>query len=134
MDKKTKSLLKGYIDKAEEKLSMAETLFNNKGYDDAVSRAYYTAFHAAKAVLLTEGLTTEAHQGVVNLFGLHFVKTGKFDKKFGRMLVNLKDDREDGDYEIFSAIDKEIAEEAVNEAREFLKEAKRYLEQYLPQL
>lgn len=131
MDKKTQSLLKGYIEKAEEKLRMAETLFKNEGYEDAVSRAYYTAFHAAKAVLLTEGLTTGTHQGVVNLFGLHFVKTGKFEKKFGRMLANLKDDRENGDYEIFSAIDKEVAEDAVNEAREFLKEAKRYLGQYL---
>lgn len=131
MDKKIQSLLKGYIEKAEEKLRMAETLLKNSGYDDAVSRAYYTAFHAAKAVLLTEGLTTETHQGVVNLFGLHFVKTGKFDKRFGRMLANLKDDRENGDYEIYSAIDKEVAEQAVNEAREFLKEAKQYLEQYL---
>ncbi len=130
MDKKTISLLKGYTEKAKEKLRSAETLLKNDGYDDAVSRAYYCAFHAAQAILLTEGLSTETHQGVVNLFGLHFVKTGKFERRFGKMLANLKDDRENGDYEIYSAIDKESAEQSVQEAREFLKEAERYLADY----
>ncbi len=131
MDKKTLSLLKGYIDKSKEKLRAAEILLKNEEYDDAVSRAYYSCFHAAQAVLLTEDLSADSHQGVVNLFGLHFVKTGKFDKKFGRMLVNLKDDRENGDYEIYSAIDRDVAESAVQEARDFLKAAQEYLAKYL---
>jgi len=59
---------------------------------------------------------------------LDFVKTGKFDKRFGRILSNLKDDRENSDYELFSGIDQEIAEESVKKAEEFLKEAERYLE------
>jgi uncharacterized protein (UPF0332 family) len=80
---------------------------------------------------LTEGLSANTHQGVLNLFGLHFVKTGKFDNRFGRMLSNLKDDRENGDYEIYSAIDRETAQKAIVEAEEFLKETKRYLAKYL---
>lgn len=131
MDKKVQSLLKGYLSKAEEKLKMAKKLLENEGYDDATSRAYYSSFHAAQAVLLTEDLSANTHQGLLNLFGLHFVKTGKFANRFGKMLSNLKDDRENGDYEIYSAIDKESAEQAINEADEFLKEAKRYLAKYL---
>ncbi|MBI4431403.1 MAG: HEPN domain-containing protein [Candidatus Omnitrophica bacterium] len=42
MDKKTVSLIKGYLEKAEEKLCSAETLMRNGRYDDAVSRAYYS--------------------------------------------------------------------------------------------
>lgn len=131
MDEKIKALLKGHLEKAGEKLKMAETLLKSGGYDDAVSRAYYAAFHAAQALLLTEGLTTGTHQGVVNLFGLYFVKTGKIHKKFGKYLSNLKDDRENGDYEIYSAIDEESAREAVKEAGEFLQEIRRYLQSYL---
>lgn len=131
MDKKIQSLLKGYINKAEEKLKMARKLFESEGYDDATSRAYYCCFHAAQAVLLTEGLSANTHQGLLNLFGLHFVKTGRFDNRFGKMLSNLKDDRENGDYEIYSAIDRETAQQAIKEAEEFLKEAKRYLAKYL---
>lgn len=131
MDKTVLSLLKGYIEKAQDKLRAAETLLKNKEYDDAVSRAYYCGFHAAQAILLTEGLSADTHQGVVNLFGLHFVKTGRFGKRFGRILANLKDDRENGDYEVYSAIDREVAEEAIQEAREFLKGAQQYLAKYL---
>lgn len=130
MDKNTLDLLKGYIKKAEEKLGVAKELYERKSYDDAVSRAYYCAFHAAQALLLSEGLSARTHQGVLNLFGLNFVQTGKFDKNFGKNLKNLKDDRESGDYEIYSAIDEETARDSVREAEEFLKEARRYLKRY----
>ncbi len=131
MDKKTVSLLRGSLDKAKEKLKVAEVLFSTENYDDSVSRAYYAAFHAAQAVLLTEGLTAGTHQGVVNLFGLHLVKTGKFEKKFGKFLGNLKDDREASDYEIYSSIDRETAQKALGEAREFLEASEIYLEPFL---
>ena len=131
LDKKTISLLRASLDKAGEKLKVAPTLFKNGSYEDAVSRAYYSAFHAAQALLLTEGLNASTHQGLVNLFGLHLVKTGKFDKKFGRYLANLKDDRETSDYEVYSTIDRKAAKQAVQEAKEFLKTAKEYLLPFL---
>jgi uncharacterized protein (UPF0332 family) len=127
LDKKTVSLIKGYMDKARKKLGVARKLLADKEYEDAVSRAYYAAFHAAQAVLLTEGITTSTHQGVVTLFGLHFIKTGRLDKKFGRFLANLKDDRENGDYGLFSVIDEEIANESIDEADKFVKEMRQYL-------
>ena len=46
----------------------------------------------------------------------------------GKHLANLKDDRESGDYEVFSFIDKETAETAVKEAKEFISAGKKYLE------
>ena len=94
MDKETSSLIKGYIEKAKDKLKIAASLLDDGAYDDAVSRAYYAAFHATSAVLLTEGLSTDTHRGLINLFGLHFIKTNKIGKKYGRYLSNLKDDRE----------------------------------------
>ena len=127
MDKKTATLLQGYLEKSKEKLRVAERLLKNGDYEDAVSRAYYSAFHAAQGVLLTEGLTTTTHQGLVNLFGLHMVKTGKFEKKFGKYLANLKDDRESSDYEIYSAIDQATAEQALKEAKEFFAAAEQYI-------
>ena len=128
MEATTKALVTGYIQKAEKKLEVAEKLFKSGDYEDAVSRAYYAVFHAAQALLLTEGERAETHKGVVTLFGLIFVKTGKFGKNYGKYLANLKDDRESGDYEIFSYVDKETAETALNESKEFLHETKRYLE------
>lgn len=125
------SLLKGSLEKAREKLRAASELLRDGFDEDAVSRAYYAAFHAAQAVLLTEGLTASTHQGLVNLFGLHLVKTGKFEKRFGKSLANLKDDRESGDYEIYSGIDRETAEQAVREAQEFVDAVQQYLVPWL---
>lgn len=102
MDETTKALINGYIQKAERKLEVAEKLLKSEDYEDSVSRAYYAVFHATQALLLTEGEHAETHKGVVTLFVLLFVKTGKFSKNIGKCLANLKDDRESGDYEVFS--------------------------------
>jgi len=74
LESKVKSLIQGYIQKAEKKLSVAEKLYASGDYEDAVSRAYYAVFHAAQALLLTEGEQAASHKGVVTLFGLLFVK------------------------------------------------------------
>jgi len=128
LDSTTEVLIRGYVQKAEKKLEVAEKLFNSGDYEDAVSRAYYAVYHVTQALLLTEGEKAETHKGAVTLFGLLFVKTGKFSRDLGKYLANLKDDRESGDYEIFSYIDSETAETAMHEAREFLKEGRLYLE------
>ena len=127
MDSTTKELIKGYLQKADTKLEVAKRLFKSGDYDDSISRAYYAVFHATQALLLTEGQRGVTHKGALTLFGLLFVKTGKFNKNLGRYLANLKDDRESGDYEIFSYIDKETASTGIDEAKEFIDEAKSYL-------
>lgn len=81
MDTTTKELIKDYIQKADRKLEVAERLFNSGDYDDSISRAYYAVFHASQGLLLTEGQHGETHKGVLTLFGLLFVKTGKFRLK-----------------------------------------------------
>ncbi len=127
MDLATKELIKGYIEKAEKKVKVAEKLLNSGDYEDAISRAYYAVYHASQALLLSVGQRAETHKGLVTLFSLLFVKTGKFKKDLGRYLANLKDDRESSDYEVFSYIDSETAEKGIKEAKEFLKETKKYL-------
>ena len=127
MDKGTSLVIRAHLDKAANKIAAAMSLYKSKNYDDSVSRSYYAAFHAAQAVLHSAGLTTGTHQGLVNLFGLHFVKSGKFDKKFGKFLACLKDERETSDYEIYSTIDKEDALNAISEAKAFIKESRSYL-------
>ncbi|MBI4972449.1 MAG: HEPN domain-containing protein [Candidatus Omnitrophica bacterium] len=128
MEATTKAIINGYMQKAIKKLEVAEKLFRTGDYEDSVSRAYYAVFHAAQALLLSEGEKAESHKGVVTLFGLLFVKTEKFSRDMGKYLANIKDDRESGDYEVFSYIDEESAVTALAEAKKFLKETRLYLE------
>lgn len=127
MDAKTVDLIRTQMRKNEEKLNAAKTLFREGFVDDAISRAYYSMFHAASAVLFAEGTTVESHSALKTMFGLHFVKTGMIDKKYGRWLNKLKDERENGDYDIFTSFEREDAKEDLNEAEEFLSEMKRFL-------
>jgi len=105
MEQKIEDMVKAQISKSEEKLRAARLLLKDEFFDDAISRAYYAVFHAANAVLLTEGMNAESHSGLKTLFGLRFIKTGKIDRKYGRILNKLKDERENGDYDIFTDFD-----------------------------
>lgn len=127
MDKAQRELIRGYLAKAREKVRVARDLYAKGEWDDAISRAYYAAYHAAQAALLTEGQRGDTHKGVVMLFGLLLVKTGKLDKKWGKFLSNLKDDREAGDYDALSYLDEDTACRAVHEAEAFVEAVEQYL-------
>ena len=86
------------MDRASESISAANLLFDNGYLNDAVSRLYYFILHNMRALLLTEGLEPKSHEGVVRLFGLHFVKPGVFDPKASHMFVKLMKYREEADY------------------------------------
>jgi uncharacterized protein (UPF0332 family) len=129
VEPKIKELIIAQINKSKEKVEAAKTLLKDGFVDDAISRAYYSMFHAASAVLLSEGITVDSHSALKNMFGLRFTKTGKIDKKFGRWLNRLKDERENGDYDIFTSFDDEDAKVDIEEAERFLEEMKRYLTQ-----
>ena len=123
----SEQLIEAYLEKARQKLGVARRLRDSGDHDDAVSRAYYAAFHAAKALLTSAGEQPRTHHGAVTLFNLLFVKTGKISKRAGRFFANLKDDRESADYELFSYADADTAQVAVEEAESIVAEATSYL-------
>lgn len=127
MEQAQEELFRGQIKKAEEKLAASKSLRDDGFLDDAISRAYYSMFHAASAVLLSEGITVETHSALKDMFGLHLILSEKIDKKYGRWLNRLKDERENGDYDIFTDFDKEDIDSAIEKAEEFLNEMKRFL-------
>lgn len=109
-----------YIELAKENIEAAEILFKEEKYRGTVSRAYYAFFDAASALLLTEGLVAKSHAGLLTLFGLHFVKTGKIEAKFARLFTKAKEAREEADYEIYKECTKEKAKQMIKTAREFV--------------
>jgi uncharacterized protein len=132
LDRVTHELIQSYLAKARDKIRVARELRDRGDWDDGVSRAYYAAFHAAQAALLTEGQRADTHRGVVVLFGLLLVKPGRLDRRWGKFLANLKDDRETGDYDPLSYIDEATARRAVAEAEEFVEAIDRYIATLMP--
>ncbi len=123
-------LVAGQIGKAEEKLRAARTLLDSGHWDDAISRAYYAVFHAASAALFSKGVTAKTHEGLKTLFGLHLIKTGKIEGEYGETIRELKDDRENGDYDVFTNFGREDAEKATQEAERFLDRIKQFLKEH----
>ena len=58
-------------------LGAAETLYDQKYYEDSISRAYYAVLHAAKAALLVNEVLAKSHSAVRNLFSQKLATTGK---------------------------------------------------------
>jgi uncharacterized protein (UPF0332 family) len=106
--------------KARRLLAAATHLAAGGFHEDAVSRAYYVIFHAGCALLASVGRTVRTHDGLRATVGEHFVRTGKLDARFGRILARAAADRGDADYNsaaVFRAVD---ARDALDGARDFL--------------
>ena len=116
------------IDSAMERLEASRVLIHSGLYQDAVSRAYYAVFQAARAVLATKSLDAKKHSGVISLFNRNFIKTGKLPRDFGKILKKAKDLRQASDYNDFYLVSKEEAKDAVESAERFIEGIKAFLE------
>ena len=84
-------------------------------------------FYAVEALMLDRDLSFSKHSAVIAAFGKKFVKTGIFDSRFHRSLLNAFDLRNAGDYGITHTVCKRKANETIAEAVELLAEIKRHL-------
>ncbi len=115
------------IEKARRSLDATHHLFRGGFYEDAVSRAYYSMYFAAKALLLKRNITVKTHKGLLSKFGLEFVDEGVVEKYYGRALRIAEELREEADYSISREISKEEAESLIEDAEKFLDRIKRAL-------
>ena len=125
-----KERIEAEIDRAKKALTAAKNLFEDGLFADSISRAYYAIFHAARAVLLTKEIDPDTHNGAISMFGLHFVKNGLIEERFGRIFNEAKDARELGDYIVTKEFTKEETGKRVEQATEFLQRMEGYLKAF----
>jgi uncharacterized protein (UPF0332 family) len=116
------------LEKSQRALRAAETLFRGGDYEAATGRAYYAMLHAAQALLRARDLRYRKHGSVHAGFAEHFTRTGRFDIKYHRWLLDAFDDRLRADYDIEVSFDRDSVAARIEQAREFLETARRYLE------
>lgn len=116
-------LLEGYKKRSKEEIDAARLLSGSHLYAGAVSRAYYACFYSITALLLHEGVETKTHKQLAIEFRKRFIKTGKMDKKFSRILDQLFNTRMLSDYEAMIDLDSEEVERLIVLAEEFVLEA-----------
>ena len=117
-------MYEGYLKNEEYRLNAVKYLYNGGYYDDAVSRAYYSMFYAAKALLSVKEIYPKAHKGVISKFGLEFVKKGLIEDTYGRALNHAKDRREVAEYDVEKKISKNETALIIEDAENFLERIK----------
>lgn len=90
---------KEYLNQAEEELNASYVLFDKEFYREAISRLYYSMFHATQALLILKEVYPKSHKGVIQKFGEEFVKPGLLEKKMGYILSQAESMRLKADYE-----------------------------------
>ncbi|RMF50601.1 MAG: HEPN domain-containing protein [Bacteroidetes bacterium] len=116
------------LGKADQALHAATILLDAGDAESAIGRAYYAMFHAPQPLLREKDLRFRKHGSVHAAYGQHFAKAGVLDPKFHRWLLAAFNARIKTDYDIEPAIDNESAAPTIEQAREFLDAARRYLE------
>ncbi|NOX63574.1 MAG: HEPN domain-containing protein [Chloroflexi bacterium] len=116
------------LERANASIQAAKTLLANAYPDFAASRAYYAAFYAATALLLSEGLKYRRHSGVIAAIHREFVKTGELSQEQGKHLNWLFELRNVGDYGMTLHVTSETAESAIAAAQDFLDAVQTLLE------
>ena len=82
-----KDYAKYRIERSKEDLDAAHLLFNSGNYRIANNRAYYSIFHALRAVLTFDNFDSSKHSGVIAEFRRRYIKEGIFPAEVSKMIV-----------------------------------------------
>jgi uncharacterized protein (UPF0332 family) len=115
--------------RGEECIRAAGHLLAGGFHSDAISRAYYAAFHFARALLLSRELEPKSHRGVIQLIGLHFAKDGPLSEEVAGILSQLEIYRELSDYNSAAVFSDEQARRTIERANQFIDACKVILRQ-----
>ena len=118
------------IDRADRALRSANLLIADGDIAGAVERAYYAAFHAARAALLSRGYgqtdgqaMPKTHDGLTGKFSQEFVKTGDIPMEIGIALKQIENRRNIAEYS-GDRIEPEVAPEILAKAACFVSAIK----------
>jgi uncharacterized protein (UPF0332 family) len=91
--------------------------------NDAISRAYYAAFHYARALLLVKGLEPKSHRGVFALLTQHWEHADGLSRASISALARLQTFRGLADYDSRARLGADRAQDEVESARAFVEAA-----------
>ena len=117
------------MEKAHRFLEQAEEMCKQQYWDIASNRYYYACYHAVQALLIKNELVAHTHDGLLTLFGLHFVKAGKVEPKLGAFLSRMEQLREKGDYNCYYAITEEEIKTITGPTKELIQKVEELLKE-----
>ena len=130
-NKEIEDLAKYRLEQSKENLEEAEALFNINKFKGANNRAYYSIFHAIKAMLALEQTDFKKHSSVIAYFNKEYINKGIFSKELGKKVSEARFYREKSDYVDFYIVTKEECQEQIEAAKLMIENAEKYIKEKL---
>ena len=129
MDKKitVHGFAKYRLERAKQDLSDAEFSYKDNRFLNANNRAYYSIFHAIKAVLALERVDFKKHKDVLAYFNQYYIKTDIFPKMISKKISQASKVREDSDYDDEFVPTAEETKKQIDTAKELIELVEKYL-------
>lgn len=127
MEERIKELSKYRYETCLENLEDAKLMFENGRYKNALNRAYYSIFHAIRAVNALDKFDSSKHSGVIAFFNQNYVKQGLFPKELSKIVAMASNSREKADYLDFYIASSEEAKKQIDRAEKFVDAIREYL-------
>ena len=103
------------LNKSKEDLEAAKLLLDNGNYRIANNRAYYSIFHALRAMLVLDDFDSSKHSGVIAEFRRRYIKENIFPIEMSKMIGSAFTIRNASDYDdMFIASKDETIEQIDN--------------------
>ena len=114
--------------KAIRTLEQAKGNVELKYWEVIANRLYYAAYYAVSALLLANKISVKTHNGVIQMFGMKFVKTNIVDAEFGKLYNRLFSLRLTGDYNDSYTLSEDDVVSLVEPTEKFIAEIKKLVE------
>lgn len=117
------------LDRAKELYIEAKELVKMDSYKSANNRAFYAIEKCIKALLATQQMDVETHNGAVSQFNLLFIHKGNssFTKDDYQKIAKADRIRNASDYDDFYIVNKEETRELLEFVEEFLGKTEEYI-------
>lgn len=116
------------IEQSKEELNAGKLLYKEKFYKSANNRAYYSIFHAIRAVLALEPIDFKKYKDVIAYFNQYYISKEIFPKSIGRRIAQANRIREDSDYDDQFIVNPEATEAQLQTAEELIDLVEKYIE------
>lgn len=119
MNNNLKAVVDYRLSQADEALDLARIAVQKGYWNSAMSRLYYTCFYLITALFAKHHIKAHTHTGVKTVFSLQFIREGKIEAKWGKLLAILLDKRQIGDYGDFPSFSNEQVLPLLKDVEEF---------------
>lgn len=129
-DSNYSTLAKVRLERAEELLKEAKLLLRSEAFKSANNRAFYCVEKSLNALLATEKIQAQTHNGCLKQFNLRFIHSGDgtFSTSDYSIVAQMEQIRNASDYDDFYVASKAETINQVDRAEYFFEKVKGYID------